>query len=65
MFFARSRVTEYFLKKDIPVRIIPIVGRIMKVSSNIFIPMKKRRRTCFRNGTILPFAIWTLESGAG
>ena len=65
MLFARSKVTEYFLKKDIPMNIFPIVGNIMNVSSNTFPPLKNRRRTCFRTGTILPLAIWTLKSGAG
>ena len=63
MLFARSRVTEYFLKKDIPINIFSIVGNIMNVSSNTFPPIKNRRRTCFRTETILPLAIWTLKSG--
>ena len=63
--FARSSVTEYFLKKDIPIKMLPMVGRIMKVSSRTLAPMKKRSSTCFRTGTMLPFAIWTLKSGAG
>ena len=62
---ARSSVTEYFLKNDIPIKMLPMVGRIMKVSSNTLPPMKKRSSTCFRTGTMLPFAIWTLKSGAG
>ena len=62
---ARSSVTEYFLKKDIPIKMLPMVGRIMKVSSKTLPPMKKRSSTCFRTGTMLPFAIWTLKSGAG
>ena len=65
MLFARSSVTEYFLKKDIPMRMFPIVGKIMNVSSNTFPPMKKRNSTCFLTGTMFPLAIWTLKSGAG
>ena len=65
MLFARSSVTKYFLKKDIPMRMFPIVGKIMNVSSNIFPPMKKRSNTCFLTGTMFPLAIWTLMSGVG
>ena len=65
MLFARSSVTEYFLKNDIPIKMFPIVGKIINVSSNTFPPIKNRRRTSFRTGTMLPLAIWTLKSGAG
>ena len=65
MLLAKSKVTEYFLKKDIPMRMFPIVGRTMNVSSKILPPMKNRKRTCFLTGTMLPLAISTLNSGAG
>ena len=64
MLLARSRVTESFLKKDIPMRMFPIVRRTMNVSSKIFPPMKNRRKTCFLTGTMLPLVICTLNSGA-
>ena len=64
MLLAKSRVTEYFLKNDIPMSTFPIVGRPMNVSSKTLPPMKNRSSTCFLTGTILPLAIWTLNSGA-
>ena len=65
MLLAKSRVTEYFLKNDIPKRTFPIVGRTMNVSSKTLPPIKNRSNTCFLTGTLLPLAIWTLNSGAG
>ena len=35
MMFARSSVTENFLKKIIPMRLLPIVGKIMNTSPKI------------------------------
>ena len=65
MLLARSRVTEYFLKNDIPMSTLPMVGRTMNVSSKTLPLMKNRSSTCFLTGTMLPLAIWTLNSWAG
>ena len=65
MLLAVSNVTEYFLKNGIPMRMLPIVERTMKVSSKISHPMNNRSSTCFRTGTIFQLAICTLNSGVG
>ena len=59
------KVDRYFSKNDIPIRIVPIVGRTKKTSSKTFPAMKNRKRTCCRIGTKLPLAIWTLKLGVG
>ena len=59
MLVARSKVTEYFLNNDMPMRTLPIVGRTMMVLSKTLPPMKERNSTCFLTGTILPLSICT------
>ena len=65
MVMPRFRVTEYFLKNDLPMRTLLIKGSTMKVPSNTLPPMKKRRKACFCTGTMLSLAICTSKSGAG
>ena len=63
--FLISRLTECFLNYDIPIRIVPIVGRTRTVSSNTFPAIKNLRSTCFLIETRLSLAICTLKFGGG
>ena len=53
----RSNVKEHFLKKDVSMRMLPIVGSTMQVSSEIFHARRNWIGTCFRVGMMLPLAI--------
>ena len=60
-----SSVTQFCSEDDFPIRIYPIVGKLMNVPSKCLAAIKKRDETCFQTGTMFAMAIWTIKSGSG
>ena len=63
--FFKSNVTEYFLKDDIPMNALPLVGSTVNCSSKNRPATKTKRWACVQTSTIMPLAICFLPSMAG
>ena len=70
----KTSATEFFLKNDTAMSMLPIVGSIVNVSSEILPARMKGSSTCWWTGTILPLEIsillfvsrsWLIDQGLG
>ena len=64
MLFFKSNVTEYFLKDDIPMNTLPLVGSTVNCSSKNCTATKTQRMACVQTSTIMPLATCFLPSMA-
>ena len=63
--FFRWIDTVYFLRNDILVTILHIIGKTINMFSKRFPAKRNGRYSFFRTGNLLPYAVWIFHSGAG